>query len=145
MLRAERSGDRIPVGARFSAPIQTSHGAHPASCIMGSGSFPGVKRSGHGINHPPPSSAKVTESLELHLYSTSGPSWPVLWWNLPLPLPYIKSKHDATAYTELHLHSSASIHLHNEVYKYTNKWALVSWIYSKIPLTFWHWNLAFKF
>jgi len=31
------------VGARFSAPVQTSPGAHPASCTMGTGSFPGVK------------------------------------------------------------------------------------------------------
>ena len=38
-----RSGDRIPVGARFSAPVHTGSGAHPASCRMGTGSFPGVK------------------------------------------------------------------------------------------------------
>ena len=30
-------------GARFSAPVQTAPGAHPASCTMGTGSFPGVK------------------------------------------------------------------------------------------------------
>jgi len=35
---------RIPVGARFSAPAQTGHGAHPASYTMGTGSFPGAKR-----------------------------------------------------------------------------------------------------
>jgi len=29
--------------ARFSAPFQTDPGAHPASCTMGTGSFPGVK------------------------------------------------------------------------------------------------------
>ena len=40
-LRAGRSGDRIPVGVRFSAPVQTSPGAHSASCTMGTGSFPG--------------------------------------------------------------------------------------------------------
>jgi len=45
--RAGRSGDRIPVGVRFSAPVQTGHGAHPASCTMGTGSLPGVK-SGDG-------------------------------------------------------------------------------------------------
>ena len=40
-LRAGRSADRIPVEARFSAPVQTGPGAHPASCTRGTGSFPG--------------------------------------------------------------------------------------------------------
>ena len=31
--------------ARFSAPVQTDPGAHPASYTMGTGSFPGVKSS----------------------------------------------------------------------------------------------------
>ena len=42
--------------ARFSAPVQTGPGAHPASCTMGTGSFPGVK-SGRGVTltaHPVP-------------------------------------------------------------------------------------------
>jgi hypothetical protein len=39
--------------ARFSAPVQTGRGAHPASCTMGSGSFLGVKRPGRGVDHPP--------------------------------------------------------------------------------------------
>jgi hypothetical protein len=30
--------------ARFSAPVQTGPGAQPASCTMGTGSFPGVKK-----------------------------------------------------------------------------------------------------
>ena len=33
----------IPVGATFSPPVQTGPGAHPASCIIGTGSFPGVE------------------------------------------------------------------------------------------------------
>jgi hypothetical protein len=42
-IRVGRSGDRIPVGARFSATVQTGPEAHPASCTMGTCSFPGVK------------------------------------------------------------------------------------------------------
>jgi hypothetical protein len=40
-------------------------------------SFPAVKRPGRGINHPSPCRAEVKERVELHLYSTFGPSWPV--------------------------------------------------------------------
>ena len=32
-----------PGGARFSAPVQTGPGAHPASGTIGNGSFPGVR------------------------------------------------------------------------------------------------------
>jgi hypothetical protein len=41
-IRTGRSGDRIPVVARFSAPVQAGPGAHPASCAMGTGYFSGV-------------------------------------------------------------------------------------------------------
>jgi len=47
--------DRIPVGKRFSAPVQTGPGAHPASCKMGTVSFPGGKvRPGRAADHSPP-------------------------------------------------------------------------------------------
>jgi len=39
-------------GARFSAPVQTGPGAHPASCTTGTGSFPGAK-SGLGVTLTP--------------------------------------------------------------------------------------------
>jgi hypothetical protein len=45
---------------------------------MGTGSFPGVKRPGRGVDHQPSNSAEVEERVELNLYSPSGPSWPVL-------------------------------------------------------------------
>jgi hypothetical protein len=51
-LRAGRSGDRIPVKARFSAPDQTVPEAHPAFCTMSTGSLPGVK-SGQGVTLTP--------------------------------------------------------------------------------------------
>jgi hypothetical protein len=35
-------------------------------------SFPGVKRSGHGVNHSPSSSAEVKERVELYIYSPLG-------------------------------------------------------------------------
>ena len=39
--------------ARFSAPVQTGPGAHPASYTMGTGSLPGVERPGVSLTtHP---------------------------------------------------------------------------------------------
>ena len=40
------------MGTRFSAPVQTGPGAHPASCTMGTGCFPGVK-SGRDVTLTP--------------------------------------------------------------------------------------------
>jgi hypothetical protein len=51
-LRAGRSGDQIPVGASFSAPVQTGPSAHPASCTMGTRSLLGVE-SGRGVTLTP--------------------------------------------------------------------------------------------
>jgi len=84
------SGDRIPVGARFSANVQTGPGAHPASYTMVTGSFPEVKRQGRGIDHPPPSSAVVKERVDLYLYPPSGPSWPVLGRALPFTYLHVQ-------------------------------------------------------
>jgi len=39
-------------GTIFSAPVQTGPGAHPASCTMDTGSFPGVE-SGRGVTLTP--------------------------------------------------------------------------------------------
>ena len=52
---------------------------------MGTGSFPGVKQSGRDVDLPSPSSAEVEGRVELYVCFPSGPSWPVLWWPLPLP------------------------------------------------------------
>ena len=67
------------MSARFSAPVETGPGAHPAAYTMGTVSFPGLKRPGRGVDHPP------------HLAHSSpfGPSWPLLGRTLPLLLPLI--------------------------------------------------------
>jgi len=63
-----------------ATPPLGPHGsqAHPASYTVGTGSFPGVKWPGCGVDHPPQSSAEVKERAELYLHSPSGPSWLVL-------------------------------------------------------------------
>jgi len=40
------------VGERYSATLQTGPGTHPVSYTKGTGSFPGVKRPGSGVDHP---------------------------------------------------------------------------------------------
>jgi hypothetical protein len=55
----EYSVSPIPMGVRFFINIQVGSGAHPASCTIGTRSFPGIKRPGYGTDHPPPSSAEV--------------------------------------------------------------------------------------
>jgi hypothetical protein len=54
------------MGARFSAPLHTSPGAHLVSYTMGTGSVRWVKRPGRG------------PAVQLYLYSTYGFSWPSL-------------------------------------------------------------------
>ena len=63
-LRAGRSGDRIPVGGEIFRtcpdrpwrPSSLQYNGHRVS-------FPGDKRSGRGVKHPPPSSAEVKERV----------------------------------------------------------------------------------
>ena len=55
-----------PVGARFSAPVQTGPEAHPTSCIMSTGSFPGAKCGRAWRWTLTPSSATVKNRVELH-------------------------------------------------------------------------------
>ena len=95
----KRAGDRIPVGEKFSAPVQTGPEVHPASCTMSTGSFPGVK-SGRGVTltrHPllVPSPRK-NRAISLNPYGPYGlyrASVPVKGCTLP----YLTG-HDATHY-----------------------------------------------
>jgi hypothetical protein len=85
-LRGGQSGDRILVGARFFTPVQISPGSHPASCTMGTGSFPGVK-SGRGVTLAPhpflvPWSWKSSAIPLLPLWAV----WPVQSLSRAIPL-----------------------------------------------------------
>jgi hypothetical protein len=76
---AARYGLHCPVGARFSAPVPDRPWGPPIPLYNGYWvSFPGAKRPRRGVNHPPTSSAEVKERVELHFFSPSRPSWPVL-------------------------------------------------------------------
>jgi len=55
------------VAAKFSPPIQTSPGAHPATRTMGTSLLPENKVARHGIDHPPLSWAMVREREDLYL------------------------------------------------------------------------------
>jgi hypothetical protein len=73
LLRAGRSGDRIPVGARFPASVQTGPGACPASYTMGAEPLSRrVKWPRRAVDHAPPSSAEIKERVKLYLCSPSG-------------------------------------------------------------------------
>ena len=79
------------MGTRFSAPVQIGPGTHPASCTMGTGSFPVVK-SGRGVTLTfPPFYSRSHKTVELYLYCPYGPyglyraSVPVQGCTLPLP------------------------------------------------------------
>jgi hypothetical protein len=75
-------------GRDFPHTSRPAPGAHPATCTMGTESFPGVKRPGRWADHPPASSAEVEGRVELYICSPSGPSWPVI--RRALPLPYVR-------------------------------------------------------
>ena len=47
--------------------FRTGPGAHPASCKMGTGSFPGIKRPGRGFDHPPTYSSEVKRTRTILL------------------------------------------------------------------------------
>ena len=60
-------------GRDFPHPSRPTQGpTHPP--IQWRPGLPGVKRSGLGVDHPPPSSAEVKERVELYLFSPHGPS-----------------------------------------------------------------------
>jgi hypothetical protein len=75
-------------GRDFPHPSRPALGP-PSLLCNGQQVFTGGKAAGAWRWPPTPSSAEVKERVELYLYSTSGPSWPVIGRTLPLPLPPI--------------------------------------------------------
>jgi hypothetical protein len=74
-LQAGRSGDRIPVETRFSAPIQTGPGDHTASYTMDTRSFPGLSRPRRGTDHPShlaPRLKKTYSSIYIYIQGVPG-------------------------------------------------------------------------
>ena len=76
--RLDGPGIKSRWGRDFSKPSRPALGPTQPPIQWIPGLFPGVKRPGRGVDHPPSSSARVKEKVELYLYSPSGPSWPVL-------------------------------------------------------------------
>jgi hypothetical protein len=69
-VRAGRSGDRIPVGARFSAPVPDRPWGLPSLLYNGYRVFPGGKvRAGRDADPSPPSSTEVKNRVELYIFS----------------------------------------------------------------------------
>jgi len=77
-IESQWGRDILHLSKRYSAPVQTGSEAHSASYAVGTGSFPGVKWPGCGVDHQPPCSAEVKKRVEPYLHSPSGPSWLVL-------------------------------------------------------------------
>jgi hypothetical protein len=72
--RAGRSRSRSPMGVKFSAPVQIGPGTHPASVQWVQSPFPEGKAAGTWFLTTPSADVRV----QLHVYSSSKPSWPVL-------------------------------------------------------------------
>jgi hypothetical protein len=71
--RPDVPGENFRWGVRFIAPVQSGPGVHAASYKMGTGSFPGVKRMGSGVDHSPPASAVDKERVATTYFSCSPP------------------------------------------------------------------------
>jgi hypothetical protein len=65
-------------GSRFSAPVQTGPKAHPASCTVGTGSFPGVRCS-RGVTLTPQPLPVPRSKIEYSYTSTLPKGLRGLW------------------------------------------------------------------
>jgi len=94
----------------FPPPSRPALSPTQPPSTLGTGSFAGVKRAGHGLNHLPQSSAEVKERIQLYVCSPSVPSWQVVGWALPptSTLMYVYVGFKTSFYVVRHLDSIAS-------------------------------------
>ena len=69
-------------GRDFPYPSRPALESTQPPIPKGTGSFPGAKRLGRGVDQPPTSTAEVEGRVELYICSSSGSSWPVTGWNV---------------------------------------------------------------
>jgi hypothetical protein len=118
-LRAGRSGGRIPVGVRFSAPVQTDPWAHRSSCTMGTGSFAGGgKRPGRDPDPSPllaPRSIKQSRATPRHSLRA-----------------FVAWKSVKPTYLE-----DTNKYVHIFYLKFRCRWSLGTWWDNNIKIDFW--------
>ena len=82
----------------------------PTQCV------PGLSRGwiGQGVALTTPSSVKVKERVELYLYSTSGPWWPVIGWTVPSPFNTVYITYNCKVSYRCHSYCCVTQHfIHN--------------------------------
>jgi hypothetical protein len=88
-----------PEGMRFPAPVQTRPGVHPASCTVGTDSFPWVKRPGLGADHPASTRAEVNIITGFHGLLEDE------LYLLQVRSPHLIKHHAMTTYRRVEAHS----------------------------------------
>ena len=73
---------KLLAGGKQIQGYNTECTVHSFSCT---GSLPGVKRPGIGVDHTHPPSTEFKGTVRLYIYSPSGSLWAVIRWPLPLP------------------------------------------------------------
>jgi hypothetical protein len=108
-----------PLEARFSSPIQTGRGAHPAFYTTGAGVFLVVKWPEIGFNHESPPNLGFKEIVELYFYSFTVPLWQIilriLTFTLLLRAPLMEVKQSGREANHLSPYNAEikELHLHN--------------------------------